>query len=146
MPGEFSGQYVRRRILADAADEPRGDQRARERRDVRRAATARAPDDAGIVGRVPGGRIGPHDDVLNQVADRDKHARAAGILNVTHYVEPISRVTRIRLSGLVEEPPPGAAAHPPRRCGCQSYTAVRLLPAPPAGRRIRVGESVLAAV
>src|SRR6202000_135910 len=95
-----------RRILADAPDEPRGHQGTREHRDVRRAATARAPHHAGIVGRVPGGAVRPHDDVLDQVADREDTARAAGIMSVTHFAVPISRTTRIRLSGLAAEPPP----------------------------------------
>jgi hypothetical protein len=49
----------------------------------------------------------PHDNVLDQVADRDQNAGAAGVNSVTHYAVPISRTNRIRLSGLAEEPPPG---------------------------------------
>jgi hypothetical protein len=56
---------------------------------------------------VPGGAVGPHDDVLDQVADGDENARAAGIMSVTHFAVPISRATRTRLSGLTDEVAPG---------------------------------------
>jgi hypothetical protein len=98
VPREFAGQQVRHRIITHAADEPRGHEPASEHRDVRRAAATRPPDDARVVGRVPGGRLVPHDNVLDQVADRDQNAEAAGIMSVTHFAVPISRANRFRLS------------------------------------------------
>jgi hypothetical protein len=91
MPREFAGQQVRHRIITYAADEPRGHEPAREHRDVRRTAAPRPSDDARVVGRVPGGHTGPHDNVLDQVADCDQNPGPTGIMSVTHFAVPISQ-------------------------------------------------------